>query len=99
MACTYTSATLRAKALKAISRLIKTTPESILDDKIATVVCLRAVDSSVVTRESALDMLSQFFKGSNLQSEGALSRFTAMYLRLIVERASDKSHMVRRKVI
>ena len=28
-----------------------------------------------------------------------MQRFTALYLRLIVDRASDKSHMVRRKVI
>ena len=28
-----------------------------------------------------------------------IEKFTALYLRLIIERAIDKSHLVRRKVI
>ena len=61
----YTSKTaiIRAKAMKSISKLIKLHPEaSLLDDKIQSLISARLSDVSVVTRESALDMLSQFFK-------------------------------------
>ena len=58
VACNARTATLRSRALKSISKMIKLRPESVLDEKIATVVTYRAADPSVVTRESALDLLS-----------------------------------------
>lgn len=60
----------------------------------------------MIARESALDMLQQYFRSSQQlvlmkQTEGNhdVAKFTSMYLKLIVEKASDKSHLVRRKVI
>ena len=57
VACTANSAILRAKSLKVINKVIKLRPESILDEKISNLLYLKARDSSVLARESALDML------------------------------------------
>ena len=66
---------------------------------------LRAKDSSVVNRENALDLIDQFLKtnqGKN-KSHGSyqlpVSEFLKHFNRLIVEKAGDRSHLVRRKVI
>ena len=58
VACAGKTATLRSKALKSISKVIKVNPESVIDDKIKKVISHASQDStSVVTREGALDML------------------------------------------
>ena len=103
VACQSKTANLRSKSLKCISKMIKKRPENILDAKIKRVIVSRAHDLSVCTRESALDMLQQFFKGNNSREEDnkeeMIKKFTQMYLTLIIERAKDKSHLVRKKVI
>lgn len=60
----------------------------------------------MIARESALDMLQQYFRSSQqlvlmkqTDRNHDVAKFTSMYLKLIVEKASDKSHLVRRKVI
>lgn len=96
------TASLRSRGLKAIGKLIRQQRDIILDEKIQSLLHLRARDTSVVARESTLEMLQQFLGRKSPQSQAndaSLKKFLAVYLRLIVEKAGDKSHLVRRKVI
>ena len=49
--------------MKSIGKVIKLHPhESLLDDSIHELIKVRVLDVGVITRESALNMLTQFFK-------------------------------------
>ena len=62
VACQASTATLRAKSLKIVSQIIKVNPSYVLDEKIKNMLHLRAADTSVVARESALDLLFQYLR-------------------------------------
>ena len=55
----------RGKALKAICKIIRLKPENLMEDGIQKIIKLRVDDSNTYTRESALDLLYQFFSKSN----------------------------------
>ena len=58
-------AIVRGKALKAICKIIRLRPENLIEDGIQQIVKLRVKDSNTFTRESALDLLHQFFAKAN----------------------------------
>lgn len=86
-------ASLRAKALKSIKKIVKINPETINDEEIQRIVALRLMDVSSQTREMTLDLLWHCLTKSDFkkeESQAAFEReFLKRYLSLIIERADD----------
>ena len=56
---------VRGKALKPICKIIRIKPENLMEKGIQQIIKLRVKDTNTFTRESALDMLHQFFLKAN----------------------------------
>ncbi len=56
----FKQATLRARAIKAIKNLVKIDPENLLDTLVQQIIQLRLRDISSSTRESTIDLISQY---------------------------------------
>jgi flagellar motor component MotA len=96
-------ATLRAKAMKIIKKLIKLSPEILHDKDIMKILSLRLMDVSSSTRESTLDLLWYCLTKVDFDTEEKQMTFQKdfinKYLSIIVERADDSSLGVRKKVV
>lgn len=91
-------ATLRAKAMKVIKKVIKMDPETLHEEEILKIIKLRLVDVSASTRETTLDLLYQTLTSQDRSSVFERS-FLKHYLNIILERADDSSLCVRKKVV
>ena len=96
-------ATLRAKAMKIIKKLIKLSPEILHDKDIMKILSLRLMDVSSSTRESTLDLLWYCLTKVDFDTEEKQLTFQKdfinKYLSIIVERADDSNLGVRKKVV
>ncbi|CDW77530.1 heat repeat domain containing protein [Stylonychia lemnae] len=103
----FRQATIRAKAIKAIKSIIKINPENLLDANVQQIILLRLKDQSANTRETTLDLVSQYIQkfvvknqAQNEQVELEFQKkFVGTYLPIIIERADDSSICVRKKVV
>jgi HEAT repeat associated with sister chromatid cohesion len=96
-------ATLRAKAMKTIKKVIKINPELLNDSEILKIIQLRLLDVSSSTRETTLDLLWQSLTKLNFDDDARTRQFEQdfleRYLPIIIERAEDGSLAVRKRVV